>query len=191
MLGWISIIYALLGFFSNTCGTASLFLGDFGLKLAGIDVEGGLEMPAWITVSTVVTGAIGLILAGVLAVGAVGLIRRRAAAVRLLKFWVVATICSVFIHIVLGFLAIDNNVDLQLRIQEASVRMIRERNQEISGQELSRMGMDKSEDEIRSASTRNILIVGGLPMIYPVVIGFLLTNRRRASQVESWNDRVV
>ena len=40
-------------------------------------------------------------------------------------------------------------------------------------------------------STRNILIVGGLPMIYPVVIGFLLTNRRRASQVESWNDRVV
>ena len=63
VLGAISVVYSVLGVFSNTCGTASIFLGDAGLKLAGVEVEGGLDLPAWITISTIVSGGVGLILA--------------------------------------------------------------------------------------------------------------------------------
>ena len=76
VLGAISIVYSVLGVFSNTCGTASIFLGDAGLKLAGVEVEGGLGFPAWITISTLISGGVGLILAVLLFVGGIGLIRR-------------------------------------------------------------------------------------------------------------------
>ena len=54
VLGTISIIYAVFGVFANGCGIGSVFLGDFGLRLAGIEVDGGLSLPTWMTASTVI-----------------------------------------------------------------------------------------------------------------------------------------
>ena len=186
VLGAISIVYSVLGVFSNTCGTASIFLGDAGLKLAGVEVEGGLGFPAWITISTIISGGVGLILAVLLFAGGVGLIRRWPGSLPLLKFWVVASILATVIQIVLGFFAINNNTDLQIRIQDATVDMLRKQNPEISSGDLAAMGLSKSESEIRSESTRNTLVFGGIPVIYPIVLGFLLTSKGRVRQVEGW-----
>lgn len=187
VLGSISIIYAVLALVANSCGTASIFLGDFGLQLAGIDVDGGLDFPAWITVSTVVTGVMGLVLAVLLLVGAIGLIRRRAGSVRILKAWVVLVLCATVIQIGLGYFTIDNNVDLQVRIQDATSEMIREANPKISAQELDEMGLGKSADEIRTASIRNTLLLGSIPALYPIILGFLLTSKGRVSEVDAWD----
>ena len=187
VLGSISIIYALLAVFANTCGTAGIFLGDFGLQLAGLDVDGGLDFPAWIMISTLVTGGVGLVLAVLLFVGAVGLIRRRAGSVRLLKVWVVAVIGATIIQIALGYFSIENNVDLQVRIQDATSEMIREANPDISGKELDEMGLGKTADEIRTVSIRNTLLFGSIPVLYPVILGFLLTSKSRVSEVDAWD----
>ena len=186
VLGGFCLVYAVLGIFSNTCGTASMFLGDVSLQMAGIEVEGGLGFPKWIEISSIISGVMGLILAGLLTVGGIGLIRRRPASLGLLKIWVVAAIVTAIIRIVLGFFTIDNNIDLQMRIQDATAEMVREQSPQISGQELADMGLNKSADEIRAESTRNTLLLGGVPMIFPIILGFLLTSKGRVQQVDQW-----
>ena len=187
VLGATCIVYAVLGVFANGCGLGNVFLGDIGFKMAGIEVEGGLNLPAWITVSTVILGALGLILAGLLFVGAGGLIRRQPGSVSLLKLWAVAAILASVVQIVLGFLSIDNNVDLQLRVQDAQSEMLRSQDPEISQKELAILGLTKSAGEIRTQSIQYTVILGGMPMIYPILLGFFLTRKGRIQQAEAWN----
>lgn len=186
ILGGISIAYALFAFVTNACGTGSIFLGDVGLQMMGIDVKGGVDLPAWVVNYTVVAGGIGLILAGLLCVAAIGLIRRKARSLALLKGWVVATIVMTVIQIVLSFLAIDSNTDLSLRIQDATVDMLREQNPKLGSSDIESMGLAQSEEDIRSTSIRNALVFGAIPIVYPLVLGFFLTSRKRAVQVEGW-----
>ena len=186
VLGAVSIVYSVLGIFSNTCGTASIFLGDPSLKLAGIDVEGGLGFPAWLQISTIISGGVGIILAGLLFIGGIGLIRRRPGSLGLLKVWVVAAIVATVIQIVLGFFSINNNIDLQMRIQDATAETLRKQDPKISSKDLVDMGLDKSASEMRTESTWNTLVFGGIAVIYPIVLGFLLTSKGRVQQVEGW-----
>ncbi|MCP4833293.1 MAG: hypothetical protein GY895_00875 [Phycisphaera sp.] len=186
IVGGICIAYALFAFVANACGPASLFVGEIGLQMAGIEVKGGLDLPRWIMVSTVVTGAIGLLLAGLLCIGGIGLIRRKARSLTLLKVWLVAAIVMTVIQIVLGFLATDSNTDLSLRIQDATVDMLRKQNPKLGSSEIKSMGLAQSEEDISSASIRNVLVVGAIPIVYPLVLGFFITSRKRVMQVEGW-----
>lgn len=186
VLGGISIAYALFALAGNACGTASIFLANFGLQMAGIEVKGGVDLPVWMTISTVISGAIGLALASLLFVAAIGLIRRQSRSIALFKVWVVGVVVTTVIQIVLGFLAIDSNTDLQMRIQDATVDMLRDQNPNLGSSEIESMGLGESEEDIRSASMRNALVFGAIPIVYPLVVGFLLTSRKRVGQVEGW-----
>jgi hypothetical protein len=44
----------------------------------------------------------------------------------------------------------------------------------------------KTADEMRSQSKYMLAIFGLLPMVYPVIVGFVITSRGRMSDVEAW-----
>ena len=44
----------------------------------------------------------------------------------------------------------------------------------------------QTADEMRSQSRYMLAIFGLLPMVYPVIVGFLITSRGRMSDAEAW-----
>jgi hypothetical protein len=100
-----------------------------------------------------------------------------------LKIWAVLTIVSTLLRIGIGFVAIEPNVDFQLSIQDAIREKIRSQGDDPDAVP----GLDKDEETIRRESIRNLAIVGALPIIYPAIIGFLVTSRTRQEQAESWD----
>jgi hypothetical protein len=183
VVGIISIIYAFLGIFANGCGAAFIYLGGQTLALMGIDA-GDLQVPMWLKIVQTGMGVFGVGLGILLLAGAIGLIRRKIASLGVLKLWAVLAILSTFVGIGIGFAAITPNVQLQLDIQEA----IRDKMKSDGGDPSQIPELNKDEETMRSESIRNLAIFGALPIIYPAIIGFLVTSRKRLDQADAWEE---
>lgn len=182
VIGIISIIYALFGFVANGCGAVFIWFGGATLSLMGID-GADYQLPMWLQIVQTGMGLFGLMLAIMLVVGAVGLMRRRASSLRVLKLWAVLAVVSTLVGIGIGFAAIEPNVQLQLSIQDAIRDKIRSQ-----GDDPDQVpGLDKDEETMRRESVRNLAIFGAIPIIYPAIIGFLVTSRTRLEQADSWD----
>ncbi len=179
VLAVISMVYAGLAFIANACGAASPFLTPFALRLSGLDM-GDFTMPGWLVWLTVGSGIIGLIMAIVLFTGSIALLRRRRNALGILKAWVAVTIVLTILGIGFGFVAIEPNVQLQLEMQDATLKMIKAQGGNAAGIPV------KTADEMRSQSKYMLAIFGLLPMVYPVIVGFVITSRGRMSDAEAW-----
>ena len=184
VVGIISIVYALFGIVANGCGTAFVYLGGQSLALMGIDA-GDLQLPMWLKIVQTVMGLFGMGLGILLLAGAIGLIRRRIASLGVLKVWAVLAIVSTLVGIGIGFAAITPNVQLQLDIQDA----IRDKIRRDGGDPAQIPELDKNEETIRRESIRNLALFGAIPIIYPAIVGFLVTSRKRLDQAEEWSDR--
>ena len=112
----------------------------------------------------------------------VSLLRRSTRSLGILKTWVALAIVTTIIGIGLGFVFLDANVRYQLDIQDATRAMIKDR-----GGDPSQFPA-KTAEEIKSQSRLMLAAFGLLPMVYPVILGFLLTNRTRSEQAMDWQE---
>lgn len=181
VIGVISMIYAGFALIANGCGGASPFAMPFILRMSGLDM-GDFQMAPWLLWVTVGSGAIGMIMAIVLCAGGISLLRRRRSALTVLKAWVSITVVLSILGLGIGFLAIEPNVQMQMEIQDATQKLVKER-----GGNAANMPQ-KTADEMRSQSKIMLPIVGLLPIIYPVIVGFLITSRTRLEDAEAWED---
>jgi hypothetical protein len=141
-------------------------------------------LPMWLKIVQTVMGLFGMGLGILLLAGAIGLIRRRIASLGVLKVWAVLAIVSTLVGIGIGFAAITPNVQLQLDIQDA----IRDKIRRDGGDPAQILELDKDEETIRRESIRNLALFGAIPIIYPAIVGFLVTSRKRLDQAEEWSD---
>ncbi len=185
VVGIISIIYSLFGFLGNGCSSGMVWMSGVTLSLIGIDGT-DVEFPLWLKVVQTVMGVFGIGLAILLMV-AIGLMRRKAAALGQLKVWAVLAIVSTLIGIGIGFAAIQPNVEFQMAMQDAILDKVRKDGGDPDDPRFA--DLRKDEETMRRESIRNLAIVGVVPIIYPAIIGFLVTSRTRQEQVESWGDR--
>ncbi len=185
VVGIISIIYALFGIFGNGCGALLVWMGGVTLSLVGID-GADIQLPMWIKVVQSVMGLFGIGLAIMLVVGAIGLMRRRASALVVLKLWAVLAIVSTLLGIGIGFVSIEPNVQMQLSMQDAFRDKIRRDGGDPEDPRFA--DWNKDEETMRRESIRNLAILGAMPIIYPAIIGFLVTGRNRQAQAASWDD---
>ena len=174
LLGGTSILYAGISLAGDAFGVLGLFVERRRFESVGLEVEGGLDLPEWVVMSTLVESLVNLALIVWLVFGAIALIRRSPRALRLLRIWVVASILAALIQVGLGFLKIDDGVDLEIRKQRASEARLREGDRDVSKLEIIELGFGRSSEQIRSASVRNTLSFGVLPVIYPLVMGFFI-----------------
>lgn len=186
VVGIISIIYAAFGFLANGCGTAFVYIGNLTLSLVGLDAA-DFQVPTWLKVATTTMGVFGMTLAILLLMGAIGLLRRKPSSVRLLRTWVVLAIVSTVVNIGIGFAAIGPNIEIQKSIQEAVLDKVKEDGGDPDAPQFA--DLQKDDEAMRREAIRNLAIFGGgLPMIYPLIVGFLLTGKRRSAQVEQWSE---
>ena len=181
VIGIISLVYGILALIGNGCGAASPFATPFFLQMSGMDADKLTMSPAlvWVQVGS---GVIGMVIAVVLLAGSVSLLRRSTRSLGILKTWVALAIVTTIIGIGLGFAFLDANVRYQLDIQDATRAMIKDR-----GGDPSQFPA-KTAEEIKSQSRIMLAAFGLLPMFYPVILGFLLTNRTRSEQAMDWQE---
>ena len=181
VIGVISMVYGILALIANGCGAASPFATPFFLQMSGMDAEKLTMSPAlvWVQVGS---GVIGMVIAILLLAGSVSLLRRSTRSLGILKTWVALAIVTTLIGIGLGFVFLDANVQFQLDIQDATKSMIRDRGGNVS------QFPAKTAEEIKSQSRLMLAIFGLLPMVYPVILGFLITSKSRAEQAMNWQE---
>ncbi|MDA7660025.1 hypothetical protein N8556_00445 [bacterium] len=181
VIGVISLVYGILALIGNGCGAASPFATPFFLQMSGMDAEKLTMSPTlvWVQVGS---GAIGMAIAILLLTGSVGLLRRSTRSLGLLKAWVAIAIVTTIIGIGLGFVFLDANVQYQLDIQDATKAMIKDR-----GGDASQFPA-KTAEEIKSQSRIMLAVFGLLPMVYPVILGFLITSKSRSEQAMAWDE---
>ncbi|RPG22495.1 MAG: hypothetical protein CBB69_000690 [Phycisphaera sp. TMED9] len=180
VLGVLSMVYAGFAFLANGCGAASPFMTPYFLTLSGLDIA-GFQMAPWLLWTTVGSGGIGMIMAIVLFAGGVSLLRRRRSALKVLKAWVAITVVLTIVGLGLGFMAIEPNVQMQMEIQKATQKLVKERG---GGMAVP----TQTAEEMRSQSKMMLPLFGLLPLIYPVIVGFLITSRTRLEDAEAWED---
>ncbi len=185
VIGIISIVYAAFGFFANGCGTAFVYIGNVTLSMMGLDAA-DFQVPVWLKVVQTTMGVFGMTLAILLLMGAIGLMRRKPSSVRLLRTWAVLAIVSTLVGIGIGFAAIGPNIEIQRSIQEAVLDKVKEDGGDPNAPQFA--SLQKDDEAMRMEAIRNLAIFGAMPMIYPLIIGFLLTGKRRAEQVEHWSE---
>jgi hypothetical protein len=183
VVGIISIVYAVFGFFANGCGAILLHFSGATLALAGIDA-GDIQRPRGLLIVETALATLGLLLAILLGVGAIALIRRRPSALQLLRIWTVGSIMATLIGIGVGFASVESNVEWQLAIQDAYADKVRRD----GGDPSAYPQLNYDAEDMRKASIRNLAMLGALPILYPAIVGFLITSRARVEQAAAWND---
>jgi hypothetical protein len=181
VIGVISLVYGILALIGNGCGAGSPFATPFFLQMSGMDAGQITMSPAlvWVQVGS---GVIGMVIAVVLLVGSISLLRRSTRSFGILKTWVALAIVTTIIGIGLGFVFLDANVQYQLDIQDATKAMIKDRGGDVS------QFPAKTAEEIKSQSRIMLAAFGLLPMIYPVILGFLITSKSRSEQATNWQE---
>ena len=176
------MIYAILGIIANVCNGASPFFQGPMLSMAGIK---DVQMPTSLVIFSVVGSLLGLILGILLLVGAYGLLKRKQSGYKLILTWVVLRIVVAIIGLGLGFATVGDNVLYQKQIQEATNDMMESR-----GVSTSSMPQ-KTDAEIASSAKMTILIATPVVLIFPIVVGLLLSSRTRREHMKTWGSEVV
>lgn len=152
------------------------------LSMAGIN---DVQMPTSLVIFTVVGSLLGLILGFMLLVGAIGLLKRKKSGYKLVLTWVVSRIVVAIIFLGLGLLTVDDNVLYQKHIQEATNDMMESR-----GVSTSSMPQ-KTDAEIASSAKMALLIATPVVLIFPIVVGLLLSSRTRRDHMNTWGAEVA
>lgn len=172
VIGVICLFYALLGLVTNGCTMLMVPFQETLFRAGGME---GVEVPRQIAIATLVGGGLGMAGVLVLVIGAVSLLRRGKRAIRLLQVWVVLQVLFAVQGVVVGYLLLDMNIELQQSIMEAVERSAG--NASIPSPTI---------EEMRSGAITNLVILTGVSMIFPVVIGLLMTRKSWVEESRSW-----
>ena len=177
VIGVLCVIYAILGIIGNVCNGSSPFYQGAILSVMGIK---DVQMPTSLVIFSVVGSLLGLILGILLLVGAYGLLMRKKSGYKLVLTWVVLRIVFAIIGLGLGFATVGDNVLYQKQIQESTSDMMESR-----GVSTSSMPQ-KTDVEIASSAKMTLLIATTVVVIFPIVVGLLLSSRTRREYVLTW-----
>ncbi len=177
VIGVISVIYATLGILGMALWGAGIWLGEMFMEMAGMDVT----MPSSLKITGCVTVAIAIALGVLLLVGAVKLLQRRAAGVKLLKTWVVLRLVLLVIGSGVNVFLIPPQVEMQKEILAAQNRMFIESGQPQQVQEID-------EVEIRRVLIIQTVVFTAIIAVYPLFLGMFLSRKRITEEVAMWGD---
>ncbi len=176
-LGIVALVYAGLGILVNAGGLAMLVFSEQAREAAG-----GMN-PA-----NVAFGSVAILLGVVLAVGAIGLLKRRRFGVQATLTWAAARLILLLVASIYGWLTLPAQVDRQMELMDRRVAEARgssgggSRSVSISvggGSGLDREAMLRWS---KMAFVGSVLAIGAMP----VATAWILTNRRRREEIAGW-----
>ena len=172
VIGVLSLFYALLGLVTNGCTMLMVPFQETLFRVGGMD---GVEVPRQIALATMIGGGLGLFAVVVLIIAAMSLLRRGRRAIRWIQIWVVLQVLIAIQGVVVGYLLLDVNIELQQSIMEEVAR--KTENASIP---------TPSNEEMRASAIGNLVMLTGVSMIFPVVIGLLMTRKTWLKEARSW-----
>ncbi len=176
-LGIVALVYAGLGILVNAGGIAMLVFSEQAREAAG-----GLN------VANLAFGSVAILLGVVLAIGAIGLLRRRRFGVQATLTWAAARLILLLVASIYGWLTLPAQVDRQMELMDRRVAEARgssgggSRSVSISvggGSGLDREAMLRWS---KMAFVGSVLAIGAMP----VATAWILTNRRRREEIAGW-----
>lgn len=177
-LGIVLLVYAGLGVLVNAVGIAMLFMSEEARAAAG-----------GINPANLAFGGVAILLGLVLAVGAIGLLRRRRFGVRASLTWAAARLVLLLVASIYGWLTLPTQVDRQMELMDE--RMAEARGSSGGGSRSVSVrvgggggGLDR-EAMLRwskMAYVAGVFVVGAMP----VATAWILTNRRRREEIAGW-----
>ena len=176
-LGIVALVYAGLGILVNAGGIAMLVFSEQAREAAG-----GLN------VANLAFGSVAIPLGVVLAIGAIGLLRRRRFGVQATLTWAAARLILLLVASIYGWLTLPAQVDRQMELMDRRVAEARgssgggSRSVSISvggGSGLDREAMLRWS---KMAFVGSVLAIGAMP----VATAWILTNRRRREEIAGW-----
>lgn len=177
-LGIVALVYATLGILVNAGGIAMLAISEEAREAAG-----GLN------VANLAFGGVAILLGVVLAIGAIGLLRRRRFGVQATLAWAAARLVLLLVASIYGWLALPAQVDRQMELMEQRVAEARgssgggSRSVSISvGGGAGGMDREAMLRWSKMAFVAGILVVGAMP----VAAAWILTSRRRREEIAGW-----
>ena len=114
-----------------------------------------------------------------LLLAAIRLLGRRRTGVSMHKTWAVLRLVMVVISVVVGILMLPTSIQFERSMQEATVRLARERGSNVP---------DRPFDE-DFAWKKGVVMTGvsaGVFSVYPLFLGFYLSRRKIGDEVETW-----
>jgi hypothetical protein len=143
-------------------------------RMSGI---GEVEMSSSIMLMQVIGGFMGFVLGIVLLIGSIHLLRRKKSGIRLILTWVVLRVLLAIVGLGFVFGTLQAQVAYQLQVQDAVQERMASNNAAYP---------TKTSEEI--ASSTKFWGLGGtsVVLIFPIVIGVLLTSKSRREYVASW-----
>ena len=176
-LGIVALVYAGLGILVNAGGIAMLVFSEQAREAAG-----GLN------VANLAFGSVAILLGVVLAIGAIGLLRRRRFGVQATLTWAAARLILLLVASIYGWLTLPAQVDRQMELMDRRVAEARGSSgggsRSVSISVGGGSGLD-SEAMLRwskMAFVGSVLTIGAMP----VATACILTNRRRREEIAGW-----
>lgn len=175
-LGVIALVYALAGILVNGLGLLLVLLSDPAAAAAS---TGPIQ---W------ALGGLAILLGVVLAIGSIGMLRRRRWGPRIVVCWVVARLLLLPVGAVYGWLTLPDQVDARMAMMEERMAEARGGRDSSRGSRSIRVEASGSSDRQSMLNWSKMLFAGGVAVTaaFPVVAGWVLSNRRRREEIAAW-----
>lgn len=175
VIGIISLIYALCGLLCQVGAGVGTFLGEFFMKMGGMDVK----MPPPLKYSTPVIALVTFCVGLVLLFGAINLLRRRPSGVSLHKKWAIIRLVVLLFGVGVGIVMLPANIEFQRSVQEAQNELA------IRGGRPD--AVRQFDEDAKWLQGRIMLgVTSGLIAVYPLFIGFYLSRKKIDEEVAQW-----
>lgn len=176
-LGIVALVYAALGILVNGGGIAMLVFSEEAREAAG-----GMN------VANLAFGGVAILLGLVLAIGAIGLLRRRRFGVHATLTWAAARLMLLLVASIYAWLTLPSQVDRQMQLMDE--RFAEARGGSGGGSRSVTISVGGGGGMDREAMLRwskfalvgSVLVVGAMP----VATAWILTNRRRREEIAGW-----
>ncbi len=176
-LGIVVLVYATLGILVNAVGLAMLVYSEQAREAAG-----GLD------VAKLALGGVAMLLGVVLAIGALGLLKRRRFGVHATLTWAAARLVLLLVAGTYGWLTLPAQVDQQMELMDR--RIAEARGSSGGGSRSVTISVGGAGGLDREAMLRwsKLMFVGSILVIgaMPVATAWILTNRRRREEIAGW-----
>jgi hypothetical protein len=176
-LGIVVLVYATLGILVNAVGLAMLVYSEQAREAAG-----GLD------VAKLALGGVAMLLGVVLAIGALGLLKRRRFGVHATLTWAAARLVLLLFAGTYGWLTLPAQVDQQMELMDRRIAEARGSSGGGSRSVTISVGGGGGLDREAMLRWSKLMFVGSILVIgaMPVATAWILTNRRRREEIAGW-----
>ena len=138
------------------------------------------QLPFDLMMLVILGGVFGALLALLLMFGGFKLMQRKVYGVTTLKFWVVFKFLEVSIGVGISYALLDNMVAHQIKMQDYEILILTENGGDAETYPKT------TPESMREIAWSGALVSAPLTLIWPLVVGLILTRRNLAKEVMSW-----